>query len=167
MERKRSLGRVRPPAAGTLAAALPCGDRGRCAVVTAYGDLAAVGEPHEAGGDNALARANAGLDHGLRLILLRHDDRTHRGRVVVLDHVDEGAVRTALHRAGWDRHHAFQGIDQQPDIDELARPKRQAGIGKLGLELHGTGGLVDLIVHHAQGAAVEYRVTVWLLRFDG
>ena len=48
-----------------------------------------------------------------------------------------------------------QGVDQHPHIDELARPKLEIGIGKLGLELHRAGGLIDLIVDHQHLAAVE------------
>src|SRR5450756_2785298 len=99
MGRKRSLLRVRPPAAGALAAARPrallaCGRR---AVGAAERNLTAVGEPDEAGGDHAFGRRKPALDHGLRLILLLHGDRAYRHGVVVFDHVDEGTVRAALH----------------------------------------------------------------------
>ena len=132
----------------------------------ADGDLAAVGEADEAGGDHAFGRREPALDHGLRLILLLHHDRAHRHGVVVLDHVDESAVGAALHRAGRDGDHAFQRVDQQPHIDELAGPEHEAGIGKLGLELDRAGGLIDLVVDHAQGAAVDHRVAVWALCID-
>ena len=74
---------------------------------------------------------------------------------VVLDHVDERAVRPALHRRG--RHHddLAQRVDQQAHIDELARPELQIGIGKLGLEPDRAGGLIDLVVDHQHLAVVE------------
>src|SRR5215831_4656948 len=75
----------------------------------ADGNLAAFGEADEAGGDHAIVRLQTALHHGLGLVLLLHGDRPHRHRVVVLDDVDEGAIRSALHGAGRDHRHLLEG----------------------------------------------------------
>ena len=54
-----------PRRAGCAAASRALSHR-RCLIA----DLAAVGQPGEAGGDHALGRREAGRDHGLRLVLL-------------------------------------------------------------------------------------------------
>ena len=69
-------------------------------------------------------RPEAVGDHRLRVVLLRHRDRAHRDRVVRRSTtIDEGAVRPALHRGGRHHHHLPQRVDQQPHVDELARPE--------------------------------------------
>ena len=99
--RRRSAGRcaaARLARAGGAGAPLGAADR----------DLAAVGEPHEAGGDHALGRRRRRFSTTVCVSsCFCTVDRAHRHGVVVLDHVDEGAVRAALHRAGRDHHHVF------------------------------------------------------------
>ena len=114
-------------------------------------------EAGKAGRDHALARLQAGGDHGLHVVLLGERHAPHRDGVVVLDHVDERAVRPALDGGGRHHHHLAQRIDQHPHIDELAGPELEIGVGKLGLELHRAGGLVDLVVDHQHLALVERR----------
>ncbi len=159
-----------PPPRCRRAAALPLraltgGLSCRC-FAAADRDLGAVGEAGKAGGHDALGRLKTLADHRLRLVLFLHRNRPHRDGIVVLDDVHEGAVRTALHRAGRDHHDLLQRVDQQPHIDELPGPELQVGVGKFGLELHRAGGLVDLIVDDPEHAAVDHRVVVRALRFD-
>src|SRR5215475_10575596 len=130
-------------------------------------NLAALGKAYKTCGHHPLVRFEAAFDNGLDFILLLHNDRTHGHRVVILDDVDEGAGRSALHRAGRNYHNLFERIDQQADVDELPRPKLQVGVREFGLQLHGSGGLVDLVVHDPQHAAIDDFVSVGTLRLDG
>src|SRR5262249_31256532 len=106
------------------------------------------------------AFSGAGYQHRLGVVLLRHRDRTYGDRIIVLGDVDEGAVRAALDGGG--RHHdgVLERVDQELHVDELAGPKLQALVGKLGLELHRAGGLVDLIVDYHELAAIDHRAVV-------
>ena len=87
-------------------------------------------------------------------------DRPHRNRAVVIRDVDEGPVRPALDGGGRNHDRVLEGVDQELHIDELAGPELQAFIGKLGLELHRAGGLVDLVVDHHELAAVDHGAVV-------
>src|SRR5512139_3078452 len=62
---------------------------------TAGRNFAAISQSDKTGGDDALVRLYAGSYDSLRLILLLHHDRPHGHCVVVFDHIDEGAVRSA------------------------------------------------------------------------
>ena len=75
--------------------------------------------------------------------------------------------RTALHGRG--RHHdrLGKGFDLQPDIDELARPQLEIGVGKFGLELQRPGGRIDLVVDAGQLAGVDHRDAVIAEHVDG
>ncbi len=126
----------------------------------------ALGEAGKPGGDHALAHLQAGPDHGPHVVLLRQRHAPHRDGVVVLDHVDERPVGAALDGGGRHHHHLAQRVDQHPHIDELARPELEIGIGEFGLELHGAGGLIHLIVDHQHLAAVERFLAVGSERVD-
>ena len=52
------------------------------------------------------------------------------------------------------------GLEQQPCVDELARPEPMRRIGKIGLELDRAGGLQDLIVDEGELAFVELDLVV-------
>jgi hypothetical protein len=97
---------------------------------------------------------------------LRHRDRPHADGVAVLDDINEGPIRPALHRRR--RHHddLAQSVHQQPDIDELAGPQLQLGIRELGLHLHGPGGLIDLVVDDLQHTAIDHGLVVAAERLD-
>src|SRR5262249_27992897 len=79
----------------------------------------------------------------------------HRHGVVVLHHIDVGAGGAALDGRSRDHDHLVERFDQQPHVDELARPELQAGVGKLGLELYGAGCGVDLVVDNLDVALVD------------
>src|SRR6516165_3273649 len=140
--------------------------RWRC-VGAADRNLAALGEAYKTCGHHPLVRFKTAFDHSLDFILLLHNDRTHGHRVVILDGVDEGAGGPALHRAGRNYYNLFERIDQQADVDELPRPKLQVGVREFGFQLHGSGGLIDLVVHDPQHAAIDDFVSVGKLRLDG
>src|SRR5215467_15013511 len=166
----RSLLRIRfwtaaaPLLALTLAIRTRSGSRARILCrhrfCRADRDLAAISEPHEAGGDDALVRVEPALDHRLAFILFLHDDWTYGHRVVVLDHVDEGAVWAPLNGTGGNDHHLLERIDQQTNIDELPGPELQVRVWKFGLEFHRTGRLVHLVVDHLERSAIENGVIV-------
>src|SRR4249919_2054181 len=129
----RSLLRVRPRTVAaplppltfsvrSLATARPGALYRRC-VSTSNRNLAAVRQPDKPGGDHAFIGVEPALDHRLSFILFLHHDRPRRHRVVVLDHIDEGAVRSALHGTGWNHHHLLERVDQQTNIDKLAGPE--------------------------------------------
>src|SRR6185437_12609510 len=130
-------------------------------------DLAAVREPDETGGDDALVGFNAALYDSLRLILFLNHNRPHCRGIIVLDHIDESPVRPALHGSGWNHQDLLERIDQQADVDELSRPELQPGIWEFSFQLHRAGCLVHLVVNDPEYAAVDYRVIVRPLRFDG
>jgi hypothetical protein len=119
----------------------------------------AVREPREAGGDHALL-AFSRRDHRAGIVLLADRDRPHRDLALGIDHVDEGAVRPALHRRGRHRHDLPQRLDQHADIDELPGPELQLRVGKLRLHADRAGGLIHLVVDHLQVAAIDRRLAV-------
>ena len=125
-----------------------------------HGDLRALGEAGKAGRDHPLAGLQALADHGAHVVLLGQLHAPDGDGVVVLEHIDEGAVGAALDGGG--RHHndGAQRVDQHPHIDELAGPELQIGVGKLTLDLHRAGGLIDLVVDHHHLAGVERALAV-------
>src|SRR5262245_13337203 len=151
----RSLLRVRfcrvatplPPSAALPLWALPGRLRG-LRISAADRDLATVGKANKTGRHNAFGRLEALSDDHLRLVLFLYRERPYGDGVVIFDDVHKSAVRASLHSAGWYYHHLFQRVDQQPDVDELAGPELQVGIGKFGLELDGAGRLINLVVDH-------------------
>ena len=52
------------------------------------------------------------------------------------------------------------GVDDQPAVDEVARPKFQPFIGKIGFQLDRPGGLVDHVVHHGNRSTIQLRRVV-------
>src|SRR5512139_2791235 len=163
--RPRRVAAPLPLAAALLLRTLAVAPRRR-RVGAADRDLAAVREPYEAGGDHAFGRIETRADHRLRLILLLHSDRPYRDRVVILDDINKSAVRAPLNRAGRNHHDLLEGVDQQPDIDELPGPELQLGVGKFRLELHGAGRLIDLIVNDPEHAMIDHGIVVGSLRVD-
>src|SRR5262249_33302400 len=123
-------------------------------------NLAAVSETHKTGGDDPLVRLEAGLYNSLDFIPLLHRDLTHDHCTVILDDVNEGAIGSALHRTGRDHHDLFEGVDEQTDVDELAGPELQILIREFGFELHGAGGLIDLVVDYPEQATIDHSVGI-------
>ena len=151
-----TLGRAAPPLAP-----LRLGRAARRATAPTSALVAATAAPSVRRAKPVVTTRSSGLqalgDHRLRLVLLRHRDRPHRHLVVRLHDIDEGAVRPALHGRGRRHHHLLERVDQQPDVDEAARPELQFAVGKFGLELDRAGGLIDLIVDDLELAACRPR----------
>ena len=57
-------------------------------------------------------------------------------------------------------------VDEQPCVDELARPQLARLVGKIGLELDRAGGLQDLVVDEAEHALIEQRRIVLIVGED-
>src|SRR5262245_64470348 len=114
----------------------------------ADGNLAAIREADETRGYDTLVCLKPPSHNSLRFILFLHRDRTNCHRVVVLDDIDKGAVRATLDSTGRDHNHLLERVNEQADIDELTGPELQIGIGELGFELYGAGGLINLDLEH-------------------
>src|SRR5205807_456550 len=125
----------------------------------------ALGEAGKTGRHHDLAGNKTGCDHGLLVVLLGHGDRTHRDRGVVLDDIDIGAGRAALHSRGGNNYDLAQSVDQDSHVGELAGPELQLIIREYGLEPHRAGGLIDLIVDDQHFAVVD-RLAVGPERLD-
>ena len=95
-----------------------------------------------------------GADNGLRIVLLgqRHQPYGHR---ILREHIDKRAFGAALHRTGRHGDDIPERFGQKLDVDKSAGPQFQPGIGKFGLEAHGAGGGIHLIIHHLQQALVD------------
>src|SRR4029453_5776082 len=85
-------------------------------------NLAAISKADETGGYDALVCLKPGSHNSLRFILFLHRDRTDCHRVVVLDDVDKGAVRSTLDSTGRDHDHLLERVNEQANIDELTWP---------------------------------------------
>ena len=125
---------------------------GEMAVAAAALDPAARLQPILAGGDDPGAGIEALLDHGRAVGHLADVDRLHRDGRVRLDDIDIHAVRPALDGGGRHRHDLRQGLQQQPDIDVLARPQGVVLVGKGRLEADAAGRLIDQVVDQCQRA---------------
>ena len=141
--------------------------RGSCGrFLAANCHLGAVLEAREAGGDDAVAGAEALRDHRHGVVLLRDLDGAHGSLVVRADDVDEGAVGAALHGGG--RHHddVVERLQEKAHVDELARPELQLAVGEVSLDADGARRLVDLVVDDLERALVEHGLAVGLQRLD-
>src|SRR5258707_2961554 len=80
-----------------------------------------------------------GLEPGINQSLagadLRDLDRPVLDRAVGIDDVDVGATRTLLHSRGSNGQAIAPCIDEQPRVDELARPESVRFVDKIRLEL--------------------------------
>jgi len=124
-------------------------------------------------------QARLPADHGLFVGLKAGiDDRHARAELcyldgavfdcsVRLDHIDIATLRALLHRGGGNRQRVLASFDQQPDIDQFARPQPMLGIGEIGLEPYRAAGLDDLVVQHRELALVELGLIVFAVGQDG
>ena len=76
-------------------------------------------------------------------------------RAVGIDDVGVGSLLALLHGRRRDGQAVVPRIEQQPHIDEFARPKPVRRVGKFGLEPDRAGGLQDLVVDQRELAFVE------------
>src|SRR6187401_986545 len=79
--------------------------------------------------NDLLVRAKPAIDQRLSLTDLRDVYRTHRDRVVGIDHIREGTLLTLLHRRRLDGEPVMARIDEQPDINEFTRPEPMGRVG--------------------------------------
>ncbi len=80
--------------------------------------------------------------------------------LVTVHGIDERAVGAELDRRRGRKHHAFEGVGQQVDIDELIREQRLIAVLVASLEFQGAGGDVDLVVQALQHASgLQFGVT--------
>ena len=76
-----------------------------------------------------------GVDQRLAVADLRDLDRPRFDRAVGIDDIGVGSVRTLLHNRRRNGQAVMPGIDEQPRVDELARPQPVRLVGKIRLEL--------------------------------
>ena len=121
----------RAPASAAGAGALAAAARGRAsrgrgsAVAARDRHLGAVGQPREAGRHHRGRAARARLMTLSVSVCRPTVDLAHRTVSSSPTHIDEGAVRAALHRRGRHHDHMRQRVDEEPHVDELARPELQ------------------------------------------
>jgi len=60
----------------------------------------------------------------------------------------------------------FDDLEHQVGIDELPRPQRGVLVGKLGLQRHCSGALLNLVVNQLEGAVRELLVIIVIERED-
>ena len=110
----------------------------------------------------ALAQAIRAVDHDLvpdgqplgddgpRRVGRASDDLADRYGAVVLDDIDEAAHRAELDRGVGNDDGAGHGVDEQANVDELARKECVVRIGESRAQLERAGRRVDLIVERRQ-----------------
>ena len=96
-----------------------------------------------------------GIDEGLAAADLRDLDRPGLDRVVGVDDVDIGPIRTLLHSRCGDGQAVLPCIDKQPRVDEFAGPELVLLVGKIRLELDRTRCLQDFVVDQAEHALIQ------------
>src|SRR6185295_14226808 len=114
-----------------------------------------------------LVGLEARVDERLPIADLSDAHRPDLGRVVGLDHVSVGPFLALLHNRGRHGQAVAPGLEQQPRIDELARPKAVHLVGEVCLELDRTGGLDDLVVDETQRSLVELYAVVLVVGDNG
>ena len=97
----------------------------------------------------------AGINEGLAAADLRDLDRPALDRALGIDDIDVGAVRALLHSRCSDGEAIMYRIDEQPRVDELARPEPARFVDKIRLELDRARCLQDLVVDEAEYALVQ------------
>ena len=74
---------------------------------------------------------------------------------VGIDHIGIGSLRALLHDRCGNGQAVMPCLEEQPRVDEFARPKLVRLVGKVGLELDRAGGLQDLVVDEPECALIE------------
>ena len=87
----------------------------------------------------------AGINERLAVTDLRDLDWTDCHRAVRIDDISVGPFRTLLHDRCGNGQAVMPRIDEQPRVDELARPELVRLVGKIRLELDRARGLQDLV----------------------
>jgi len=102
-----------------------------------------------------LVGVQPGVDERLPVADLSDGNRPDRDRVVGIDDVRVGSFRTLLHNRCSDGQAVMPRVEEQPHVDELARPEAMRFVGKVRLELDRAGRLQDLIVDEAERALTQ------------
>ena len=80
-----------------------------------------------------LVGLEAGIDQRLAVADLRDLDRADCHGAVGIDHIGVGSLRALLHDRCGNGQAVMPGIEQQPRVDELARPQPMRLVGKFAL----------------------------------
>ncbi len=149
----RARGRTRRAAASAVRARGTGGARRRPLARELH--TGAFTQPVAAFGDDPLAglEATGDRDHVAGRDSALH--RPDRDGAIVLEHVDEVAVRPGAHRRHRNHDRAVDRAQQQADVDELVREQAVSRIGEARLGLDGAGLDVDLVVQRGEGAVLE------------
>ncbi len=116
--------------------------------------------------DHLLVGGEPGIDQRLAAADLGDLDGTHLHRTIGIDHIGEGALLPLLHGRSRDRETVVAGVEQQPHVDQLARPEPVRGVGELGLEADRAGRLQDLVVDERELAGIELHRIVLAIGLD-
>jgi hypothetical protein len=96
--------------------------------------------------DNRRARRKTVINDGCPVGHLTGSHSLHRDGLIGLDGVDVHAVRTTLDRSRRYGYGLRQRLEQQPDVDVLARPQSAVLVRKDRLKAHAACALIDDIV---------------------
>ncbi len=96
-----------------------------------------------------------GINERLAAADLRNLDRPALDRVVGIDDVHVSSARTLLYSRCSDGQAVVPCIDEQPRVDELARPEPTRLVRKIRFELDRAGCLQDLVVDEAEHALIQ------------
>src|SRR5258708_15738972 len=102
-----------------------------------------------------LVGLEAGINERLAVADLRDLDWADCHGAVRIDHVRVGSLRALLHDRCGNGQAVMPCIEEQPRVDELARPETMRGVGKIRLELDRAGRLQDLVVDEAERALIQ------------
>src|SRR5712671_2271718 len=102
-----------------------------------------------------LVALEAGINESLAIADLRDLDWADGHGAVWIDDVGVGSFRALLHDRGGYGQAVMPRIQEQPRVDELARPEPLRLVGKIRLELDRAGRLQDLVVDEAKRAFIQ------------
>src|SRR6478672_11984930 len=75
---------------------------------------------------------------------------------VIAHYKYEGTLRTALDCSRRNHDRTLFNVEKQASVNELIRPEQAVFVVEDSLQLHSTGGLVDLVVNRRQGSAGQF-----------
>src|SRR5450631_1396487 len=130
---------------GGIVRRLTLQDRDMCAglqlVLSVYHDL--------------LIGLEAGVDESLPVADLCDCNWADCHGAVLIDHIHVGSLRTLLHDRCGNGQAIMPRIEEEPRVDEFARPQPMSLVRKVGLESYRASGLQDLIVDKTKHALAQ------------
>jgi hypothetical protein len=102
-----------------------------------------------------LVGPEAGINQRLAVTDLRDLDWADCHGAVGIDDISVGSFRTLLHDRCGNSQAVMSRIEEQPRVDELARPELVRRVGEIRLELDRAGCLQDLVVDEAEYALIQ------------